>query len=64
MRGHSASAGIAVLEPGQSPEALLAAAGSALETARAAGGGQAAVFAADRGRGGIGSTRSPARTAT
>ena len=43
VRGHSASAGIAMLEPGQGPEALLAAASSALETARAGGGGQAAV---------------------
>ena len=34
-----------MLEPGQTPEALLAAAGDALEAARAAGGGQAAVFA-------------------
>ncbi len=33
-----------MLEPGQSPEALLAAASSALETARAGGGGQAAVY--------------------
>jgi diguanylate cyclase (GGDEF)-like protein len=44
VRGHSASAGIAMLEPAQAPEALLAAAGSALETARAAGGGRAAIF--------------------
>jgi diguanylate cyclase (GGDEF)-like protein len=36
--GQSVSVGIAMLESGQSPEALLAAAGSALETARAAGG--------------------------
>ncbi len=45
VRGHSASAGTAMLEPGQSPEALLAAAASALDQARAAGGGRAAVFA-------------------
>ncbi len=45
VRGHSASAGIAMLEPGQSHEALLAAAASAMGTARAAGGGQAAVSA-------------------
>jgi diguanylate cyclase (GGDEF)-like protein len=44
VQGHSASAGIAMLEPAQAPEALLAAAGSALEAARAAGGGQAAIF--------------------
>ena len=44
VRGHSASAGIAVLEPRQTPEGLLGAAGSALEQARAAGGGQAMVF--------------------
>ena len=50
VRGHSASAGIAMLEPGQTPEALLAAAGSALEVARAAGGGQAALFSADGDR--------------
>jgi diguanylate cyclase (GGDEF)-like protein/putative nucleotidyltransferase with HDIG domain len=45
LRGHSASAGIAVLEPGQTPEKLLAAAGTALEAARAAGGGRTVVFA-------------------
>ena len=45
VRGHSASAGIATLEPGQSPERLLAAAGTALDAARAAGGAQAAMFA-------------------
>jgi HD-GYP domain-containing protein (c-di-GMP phosphodiesterase class II) len=44
VQGHSASAGIAMLEPAQAPEALLGAAGSALEAARAAGGGQAAIF--------------------
>ena len=42
--GHSASVGIAALERDQSPEALLAAAGSALEQARAGGGGQAVIF--------------------
>jgi diguanylate cyclase (GGDEF)-like protein/putative nucleotidyltransferase with HDIG domain len=44
VTGHSASAGVAALEPAQAPEALLAAAGSALEQARAAGGGQAMMF--------------------
>jgi diguanylate cyclase (GGDEF)-like protein len=44
VRGHSASVGIAALQPDQSPEALLAAAGSALEQSRAAGGGQAVIF--------------------
>jgi HD-GYP domain-containing protein (c-di-GMP phosphodiesterase class II) len=44
VQGHSASAGIAMLEPGQSSEALLAAAATALEAARAAGGGQTAVL--------------------
>jgi diguanylate cyclase (GGDEF)-like protein len=44
VRGQSASVGIAALEQDQSPEALLAAAGSALEQSRAAGGGQAIVF--------------------
>ena len=44
IRGHSASAGIAMLEPGQAPETLLAAAGTALEAARAGGGSQAVVF--------------------
>jgi diguanylate cyclase (GGDEF)-like protein len=52
VQGHSASAGIAILEPAQTPEALLAAAGSALEAARTAGGGQAAVFSSV-GEGGI-----------
>ena len=47
VRGHSASVGVAALEPDQSPEALLAAAGSALEQARDAGGGQAVLFAGD-----------------
>jgi diguanylate cyclase (GGDEF)-like protein len=44
VRGHSVSAGIAMLEPGQTPEALLAAANTALDLARAAGGAQAARF--------------------
>jgi diguanylate cyclase (GGDEF)-like protein len=44
VHGHSASVGIAALLPEQSPEALLAAAGSALEQARARGGGQAIIF--------------------
>jgi diguanylate cyclase (GGDEF)-like protein len=44
VQGHLASVGIAMLEPGQSPEALLAAAATALEAARTAGGGQAAVY--------------------
>lgn len=44
LRGHSASAGIAVLEPSHTPETLLAAAGSALEGARAAGGAQLMVY--------------------
>jgi diguanylate cyclase (GGDEF)-like protein len=50
VRGHSASAGIAVLEASQTPEALLAAAAEALEGARAGGGGQLMVYspAADR----------------
>jgi diguanylate cyclase (GGDEF)-like protein len=41
VRGQSASAGVAALAPGHTPEALLASAASALEQARAAGGGQA-----------------------
>jgi HD-GYP domain-containing protein (c-di-GMP phosphodiesterase class II) len=44
VRGHSASVGVAALQHDQSPEALLAAAGSALEQSRAAGGGQAVVY--------------------
>jgi diguanylate cyclase (GGDEF)-like protein len=44
VRGHSVSAGIAMLEPGGTPETLLAVASTALEMARAAGGGQAAMF--------------------
>jgi diguanylate cyclase (GGDEF)-like protein len=45
VRGVSVSMGIAGLEAKQGPEALLAAADEALQQARAAGGGQAAVFA-------------------
>jgi diguanylate cyclase (GGDEF)-like protein len=45
IRGISISVGIATLEPGQRAEALLAAARSALEQARAGGGRQAVVFA-------------------
>ncbi len=44
VRGHSASAGVASLDPAQTPEALLAAAGSALEQARLAGGGQVILY--------------------
>ena len=44
VRGHSASAGVATLEPGQTPELLLASAGTALDAARAAGGGRTAAF--------------------
>ncbi len=46
VRGHTASAGVAELDPGQSTEALLATAGSALEQARAAGGGRAQLYSA------------------
>jgi diguanylate cyclase (GGDEF)-like protein len=45
VRGVSVSMGIAALEAKQSPEGLLAAAGEALQQARAAGGGQATIFA-------------------
>ncbi len=45
VSGHSASVGIALFEPGQTAERLLASAGTALEAARAAGGGQTAAFA-------------------
>ena len=45
LRGLSVSIGIAELEENQPPEALLAAAGEALQQARAGGGGQSAVFA-------------------
>ncbi len=44
IRGVSASVGIAALETGQQPESVLAAARSALEQARAGGGGQVVVF--------------------
>ena len=44
VRGIAVSVGVAGLEPGQRPEALLAAASSALELARAAGGSQATMF--------------------
>jgi diguanylate cyclase (GGDEF)-like protein len=47
VRGHSASVGVAALQRDQSPEALLAAAGSALEQSRAAGGGQTVIFQGD-----------------
>jgi diguanylate cyclase (GGDEF)-like protein len=43
VRGHSASVGVAALGRDQSLEALLSAAGEALEQSRAAGGGQAVV---------------------
>jgi len=45
VRGHTASAGVAALESNQTPEALLAAAGSALERARASGGARAVLYA-------------------
>jgi diguanylate cyclase (GGDEF)-like protein len=45
VRGFSASIGVAALQAEQSPELLMAAARSALEQARAAGGGQVVVFA-------------------
>ena len=45
VQGHSASAGVAMLDGSQGPESLLAAAASALDEARAAGGGQAIVYA-------------------
>jgi diguanylate cyclase (GGDEF)-like protein len=45
VRGISVSVGVAGLTPGQRPEALLAAAGAALDQARAAGGGQAVLYA-------------------
>jgi diguanylate cyclase (GGDEF)-like protein len=44
-RDHSASAGVALLEPEQGPAAVLAAAASALERARAGGGGHAVLHA-------------------
>jgi diguanylate cyclase (GGDEF)-like protein len=51
IRGVSASVGVAAPEPGQQPEAVLAAARSALEQARAAGGGQVAVYGRSDGDG-------------
>jgi diguanylate cyclase (GGDEF)-like protein len=53
VRGISASVGVAAPEPGQQPEAVLAAARSALEQARAGGGGQVVVYgrSADQGDG-------------
>ena len=61
VRGVSVSIGVAALEPAQKSESLLAAARSALEAARAAGGHQAATFggapqaiqALDLGRGDV-----------
>jgi diguanylate cyclase (GGDEF)-like protein len=44
VRGHAASAGVAELATGQPAEAVLAAAGKALEQARAAGGGQVMLY--------------------
>jgi diguanylate cyclase (GGDEF)-like protein/putative nucleotidyltransferase with HDIG domain len=49
VRGHSASVGVAALERDQSPEALLFAAGEALEQSRSVGGGQAVVLHGERG---------------
>jgi diguanylate cyclase (GGDEF)-like protein len=46
VRGIAVSVGVAGLESGQRPEALLAAASSALELARAAGGSQAVMYSA------------------
>jgi HD-GYP domain-containing protein (c-di-GMP phosphodiesterase class II) len=51
MRGFSASIGVAALQAGQSPELLLSAARSALEQARAAGGGQVVVYAGSEAQG-------------
>jgi diguanylate cyclase (GGDEF)-like protein len=48
IRGIAVSVGVAGLQPGQRPEALLAAAGAALEQARAAGGSQAVMYAGDQ----------------
>jgi diguanylate cyclase (GGDEF)-like protein/putative nucleotidyltransferase with HDIG domain len=45
VHGHSASVGIATFEPGQTSEGLLAAAGEAMQAARAAGGGRTEVRA-------------------
>jgi diguanylate cyclase (GGDEF)-like protein len=47
VRGHSAAVGVAALQREQSTEALLAAARSALEQSRAAGGGQTVIFQGD-----------------
>jgi diguanylate cyclase (GGDEF)-like protein len=49
VRGHTASAGIAALEANHTPEALLAAAASALESARACGGGRADLYVGPSG---------------
>jgi diguanylate cyclase (GGDEF)-like protein/putative nucleotidyltransferase with HDIG domain len=51
IRGFSASIGVAALQAGQSPELLLAAARSALEQARASGGGQVVLFAGTEAQG-------------
>jgi HD-GYP domain-containing protein (c-di-GMP phosphodiesterase class II) len=48
MRGIAVSVGVAGLQPGQRPEVLLAAAGAALEQARAAGGSQPVLHAGDQ----------------
>jgi diguanylate cyclase (GGDEF)-like protein len=44
LRGHTASAGVAALESNHTPETLLSAAASALERARADGGGRALLY--------------------
>jgi len=51
ITGIPVSVGVAGLQPGQRPEALLAAAGEALEQARAAGGNQVALHAEGQSRG-------------
>jgi HD-GYP domain-containing protein (c-di-GMP phosphodiesterase class II) len=51
ITGIPVSVGVAGLQPGQRPEALLAAAGAALEQARAAGGNQAALHAEGQSQG-------------
>ncbi|HKH13192.1 MAG TPA: diguanylate cyclase [Solirubrobacterales bacterium] len=48
IRGIAVSVGVAGLQPGQRPEAFVAAAGAALEQARAAGGSQVILHAGDR----------------
>jgi len=48
IRGIAVSVGVAGLQPGQRSEVLLAAAGAALEQARAAGGSQAVLHAGDQ----------------